>query len=107
MTATAAYNALIVRINPGQLSQGTPEGTQKRFDDLMNKYISEGKLVWSSPKIQTQMGAKDALVKIGKLNCGLEDTYAYYTEEELITGLTTTGQPSGSAALLSSSAELA
>ena len=36
----------------------------------MNSYISKGKLVWSSPKIQTQMGAKDALVKIGKLGCG-------------------------------------
>jgi len=83
---TAKYDALIVRINPGQLSQGTPEGTQARFDELMNTYIAQGKLVWSSPKIQTQMGAKDALVKIGHLNCGLEDTYAYYTEAELIAG---------------------
>jgi len=83
---TEKYDALIVRINPGQLSQGTAEGTQKRFDDLMNEYIAAGKLVWSSPKIQTQMGAKDALVKIGKLNCGLEDTYAYYSEQELIDG---------------------
>jgi len=82
----AKYDALIVRINPGQLSQGTPEGTQAKFDDLMNKYISEGKLVWSSPKIQTQMGAKDALVNIAKLNCGLEDSYAYYSEEELVAG---------------------
>ena len=32
------------------------------------------------------MFAKDALVKIGKLSCGLEDTYAYYSEHELITG---------------------
>merc|ERR1719284_1761595 len=80
------YDALIVRINPGQLSQGTPEGTQMKFDELMNSYISKGKLIWSSPKIQTQMGAKDALVNIGKLNCGLEDTYAYYSEEDLITG---------------------
>merc|ERR1711871_946863 len=70
----------------GQLSQGTAEGTQARFDALMNKYISEGKLVWSSPKIQTQMGAKDALVNIGKLNCGLEDTYAYYDAEALDAG---------------------
>ena len=52
----------------------------------MNKYIAEGKLVWSSPKIQTQMGAKDALVKICSLNCGLSDTLAYYTEEELVDG---------------------
>merc|ERR1719375_1468190 len=80
------YDALIVRINPGQLSQGTPEGSQALFDDLMNDYISQGKLIWSSPKIQTQMGAKDALVNIGKLNCGLEDTFAYYSEEELVKG---------------------
>jgi len=86
IAATTKYDALIVRINPGQLSQGTPEGTQQKFDDLMNKYISEGKLVWSSPKIQTQMGAKDALVNIGKLNCGLEDTFAYYSADDLVTG---------------------
>merc|ERR1719310_2023926 len=82
--ATAAVDALIVRINPGQLSQGTAPGTQEKFDALMNDYITKGKLVWSSPKIQTQMGAKDALVKIGKMKCGLEDTLAYYTEAELI-----------------------
>merc|ERR1719399_1076829 len=87
---TEKYDALIVRINPGQLSQGTAEGTQARFDELMNSYISTGKLVWSSPKIQTQMGAKDALVKIGQLNCGLSDTLAYYTEQELIDGFKTT-----------------
>ena len=52
----------------------------------MNKYIADGKLVWSSPKIQTQMGAKDALVKIGSLNCGLEDTFAYYEEKDLVEG---------------------
>jgi len=86
VAATADYKALIVRINPGQLSQGTPEGTQKKFDELMNEYIGKGKLVWSSPKIQTQMGAKDALVKIGKLGCGLPDTLAYYDEENLIKG---------------------
>ena len=80
---TKDYNALVVRINPGQLSQGTEPGTQKRFDDLMNEYITAGKLVWSSPKIQTQMGAKDALVNIGKLNCGLTYSLAYYSKEEL------------------------
>jgi len=85
-TLTSMYDALIVRINPGQLSQGTEDGTQARFDALMNDYISKGKLVWSSPKIQTQMGAKDALVKIGSLNCGLADTFAFYSEEELVTG---------------------
>ena len=84
--AASKYDALIVRINPGQLSQGTPEGTSTAFDDLMNSYIAKGKLVWSSPKIQTQMGAKDALVKIGKLGCGLPDTLAYYDAEALAKG---------------------
>ena len=42
--------------------------------------------MWSSPKIQTQMGAKDALVKIGKLGCGLPDTLAYYDAEDLAKG---------------------
>ena len=42
---TAKYDALIVRINQGQLSQGTPRGTQKRFDALMSKYVAKGKLV--------------------------------------------------------------
>jgi len=83
---TSKYDALIVRINPGQLSQGTPEGTQARFDALMNSYITKGKLIWSSPKIQTQMGAKDALVKIRKLGCGLPDTLAYYDASALETG---------------------
>ena len=84
------YDALIVRINPGQLSQGTPDGTQAAFDEAMNMYIAQGKLVWSSPKIQTQMGAKDALVKIGHLNCGLSDTLAYYTPQELEVGFKAT-----------------
>ncbi|KAL1515629.1 hypothetical protein AB1Y20_002247 [Prymnesium parvum] len=80
------YDALIVRINPGQLSQGTLPGTQERFDALMNSLLAKGKLVWSSPDVQTKMGAKDALVKIANLECGLPDTLAYYTEEELVTG---------------------
>ena len=49
--------------------------------------------MWSSPKIQTQMGAKDALVNIAKLNCGLTDTLAYYTEAELIEGFKKTCLP--------------
>jgi len=88
--ATAGFNALIVRINPGQLSQGTTAGTQERFDALMNEYITKGKLVWSSPKVQTQMGAKDALVQIGQMKCGLPDTLAYYSVEELEKGFKTT-----------------
>ena len=80
------YDALIVRINPGQLSQGTLPGTQARFDALMNSYIAKGGIVWSSPDVQTKMGAKDALVQIANMACGLPDTLAYYTKEELDEG---------------------
>jgi hypothetical protein len=45
--------------------------------------VKKGKPVWSSPRVQTQMGAKDALVKIKNMSCGLPDTYAYYNEAEL------------------------
>ena len=77
------YDALIVRINPGQLSQGTLPGTQARFDALMNSMLAKGKLVWSSPEVQTKMGAKDALCKIANMGCGLVDTFAYYDAETL------------------------
>jgi len=77
------YDAYIVRINPGQLSQGTPEGTQARFDALMREMITKGKLVWSSPDVQTKMGAKDALCKIANMKCGLVDTFAYYDRAQM------------------------
>ena len=79
----AKYDALIVRINPGQLSQGTTPGTQERFDALMNEQLAQNKLVWSSPEVQTKMGAKDALVQIRNMKCGLPDTFAYYDPETL------------------------
>merc|ERR1719487_1462239 len=49
----------------------------------MNAMMAKGKLVWNSPAVQTQMGAKDALVQIKDLAIGLKDTFAYYTVEDL------------------------
>jgi len=80
------FDAVIVRINPGQLSQGTMPGTQERFDNLMNDMLKKGKLVWSSPDVQTKMGAKDALVAIKDLSCGMTDTAAYYSAADLEAG---------------------
>jgi len=83
----AAYDAYIVRINPGQLSQGQAvEGAQETFDAMMMRMVSAGKPVWSSPAVQTQLGAKDALVMIKDLSCGLPDTAAYYNADELEVG---------------------
>merc|ERR1719161_1551438 len=83
----AKYDGLIVRINPGQLSApGVVAGAQMKFDNLMMSIVQEGCPVWSSPAVQTQLGAKDALAKIKDMSCGLPDTLAYYTEDELIKG---------------------
>ena len=85
--ATGRESVLLSRINPGQLSQiPGVTGVQAKFDALMNSLLAEGKLVWSSPGVQTQMGAKDALVMIKELNCGLVDTFAYYDAKELEEG---------------------
>jgi hypothetical protein len=75
-------DGIIVRINPGQL----PGKDQNNFDTLMRECIRIGIPVWSSPDVQIQMGAKDALCKIANLNCGLPDTLAYYTAEEFKAG---------------------
>merc|ERR1712078_951874 len=40
----------------------------------------------SSPAVQTQLGAKDALVMIANMKFGLPDTLAYYDEQALRTG---------------------
>jgi len=77
------YDAVIARINPGQLSApGVVEGAQMKFDALMNELVAAKIPVWSSPGVQTQMGAKDALTNIGHLSCGLPDTYTYFGDPD-------------------------
>jgi len=79
----AEFDALIVRINPGQLSApGVVEGAQQKFDGLMRELVAKKVPVWSSPGVQIQMGAKDALTNIGHLKCGLPDTYTYFGEDD-------------------------
>merc|ERR1711871_1227927 len=80
----AQYDAIIVRINPGQISQ--IGGDQDAFDRSMRAIRKRGIAVWSSPDVMIQMGAKDALCKIAKLDIGLEDTLAYYDEAEFAEG---------------------
>ncbi|KAH8076501.1 hypothetical protein JL721_507 [Aureococcus anophagefferens] len=88
------YDALIVRINPGQLSQiPGVDGVQAKFDATMNAFVGKGKPVWSSPGVQQKMGAKDALCKIANMGCGLVDTFAYYDAETLETQFKKTMAP--------------
>ena len=86
----ARYDALVIRINPGHLSRGTPDGTQERFDAGLESLIEKGVLVLPSPLLQQRMGRKDALVRLKGLPCGMEDTHAYHSWAEFSVGLKTT-----------------
>mmetsp|Transcript_7007 Transcript_7007/g.13348 ORF Transcript_7007/g.13348 Transcript_7007/m.13348 type:complete len:676 (+) Transcript_7007:58-2085(+) len=76
----------ICRVNPG-----TYEGvTQSRLDGLLDAAVKKGVKGMSSPESMKKMGAKDALVKINKLRCGMPSTAAYYDMKELEAGFTKT-----------------
>merc|ERR1719146_384549 len=79
-----AFDALIVRCNPGQIK--ADGGSQQKFDDGMRELKKLGIQVWPSPDVMEFMGAKDALTKIANMNIGLEDTLAYYTAEDFSAG---------------------
>jgi len=67
-------DGFIARINPG-----TYDGvTQSKVDGLFREIASKGKAAMAHPDVMLKMGAKDALVKIRELSCGMHDTYAYY-----------------------------
>ena len=85
--ALRGYDGVIVRINPGQLcNPGVPLDAQAKFDGMVRDLAASGKVVWSSPDVRAKMGAKDALVDIRRLKCGLRDTYAYYDAQEFRDG---------------------
>jgi hypothetical protein len=87
VTKALTYDGLILRIMPGHLSEeGVPAGAQKKFDDAMDQIAMKGKAIWASPVMQTRLGAKDSLVKIKDLNCGLPDTFAYYDKKSFDEG---------------------
>jgi glutathione synthase/RimK-type ligase-like ATP-grasp enzyme len=65
---------VIVRCNPGTLSAAT----QSKLDATLAELDRKGVRVLSHPEVYKRMGAKDVLVKIRRLRCGLEDTEVYY-----------------------------
>lgn len=67
-------HGVIVRINPGTLSTVS----QKKCDDMLRGLSNNGIVILTHPDVATNLGAKDALVKIKRLKCGLEDTEVYY-----------------------------
>ncbi|CAE8725077.1 unnamed protein product [Polarella glacialis] len=78
------FDFIIVRCNPGQIK--ADGGDQGKFDTSMKLIRKAGIQVWPSPDVMEKMGAKDALCKVATMNIGLEDTLAYYSEEDFATG---------------------
>lgn len=70
-------NGIIIRINPGTLSPAS----QRKCDEMLKELGSAGIVILSHPDVATSLGAKDSLVKIKHLKCGLEDTEVYYTPD--------------------------
>jgi hypothetical protein len=56
--------------------------TQSVLEQLLCEVAVEGVPVMPHPDMVRRMGAKDALVSIKHLACGLPDTAAYYTVED-------------------------
>ncbi|NPA73489.1 MAG: Cj0069 family protein [Epsilonproteobacteria bacterium] len=70
-------DAVIVRINPGNL----PNGEAVLFDTLRRLY-DNGVLVMTHPDTMMRFGAKDALAKLAGTPLVPKDTYAYYDYDE-------------------------
>lgn len=67
-------DAYIARINPGSYTGVT----QAKLEQCLAAAAASGTVAMSHPNVMKKMGAKDALVKIRDLSCGMSDTYAYY-----------------------------
>lgn len=70
-------DAVIVRINPGNL----PNGEARLFETLRRLSDSEV-LVMTHPNTMMRFGAKDALAKLADTDLVPDDTYAYYTVDD-------------------------
>jgi hypothetical protein len=70
-------DAVVVRINPGNL----PNGEAKLFDTLRRLHDSHV-LILTHPNTMERFGAKDALSKLADTDLVPDDTYAYYDYDE-------------------------
>ncbi len=68
----------ISRINPGNLPNG-----EKIYFSVLTELAKAGLVGMSTPDAMSNFGAKDALVKLATTDLVPDDTYAYYTVEEM------------------------
>ena len=76
--SVAEFDAYVSRINPGSI----PGGEAKYFD-MLRELSDAGLEGMPHPDVMIGYGAKDALTKLTDTDIVPEDTYAYYTLDEL------------------------
>lgn len=70
-------DAVIIRINPGNL----PNGEEKLFE-MLDRLSKKKVLVMTHPTTMMRFGSKDALSKLANTDLVPDDTYAYYSYKE-------------------------
>ncbi len=70
-------DAVIVRINPGNLPNG-----EARLFEMLRQLHDSGVIILTHPNTMMRFGAKDALAKLSDTDLVPDDTYAYYTYDE-------------------------
>lgn len=72
------FDAYISRVNPGNIPGG-----EKGYFALLRRLCEAGVLGMAHPDAMLNFGAKDALVKLASTDLVPDDTYAYYSLQEL------------------------
>lgn len=73
MELAQQLNAVIVRMNPGELNSAD----QAALDAQLEELEAKGVLVDPSPKTRLRLGGKDVLYKLRNTILGLSDTCRY------------------------------
>ncbi len=72
------FDAYVSRVNPGSIPSG-----ESIYFDMLNKLSDAGVIGMPNPDVMIGYGAKDALTKLTETDLVPDDTYAYYSLEEL------------------------
>lgn len=81
----SGYNAVLVRINPGDLTR-TKAGP-KPLEDQLRQLKQQGVQIWTEPDVQSRFGSKTMLYEYRDGAFGVPDTYLYRNTAELKAGV--------------------
>jgi len=89
----ADYDAVIVRINPGDFTR--TEAGAKPLEDQLRKLKQNGVQIWTEPDVQSRFGSKTMLYEFRDGAFGVANTYLYKNADELKAGMAASLADSG------------